>query len=121
VPGAILVLAVMVTPAAAAAQVTSNPVKATVLSVLFAETALLGGIVLSLGPGLPISGYVATIVFLWWVICRIVGRVLRSRGRSSPPENLSRGMPSAPSWEAANGAAGARADGGSTGVAVQAR
>lgn len=73
--GAILVLAVMVTPGAAAAQVTANPVLATVLSVLFAEIALIGGIILSLGPGLPISGYVATIIFLCYLGCRMIARV----------------------------------------------
>jgi zinc/manganese transport system permease protein len=72
--GAILVLTVMITPGAAAARVTANPVVATVLAVLFAETALLGGILLSLAPGLPISGYVAAIAFLIYVGCRLVGR-----------------------------------------------
>ncbi len=87
VVGAILVLAVMVTPGAAAAQVTANPAKATALSVLFAETALLGGIVLSLGPGLPISGYVATIVFLWYLLCRLLARLRRTDRirRAAPP------------------------------------
>ena len=72
--GAILVLAVMITPGAAAARVTANPVLATVLAVIFAEAALLGGIVLSLVPGAPISGYVTAIAFLIYIGCRIVGR-----------------------------------------------
>jgi zinc/manganese transport system permease protein len=72
--GAVLVLTVMIVPGAAAARVTASPVVATVLAVLFAETALLGGILLSLAPGLPISGYVATIAFLTYVACRVVGR-----------------------------------------------
>jgi zinc/manganese transport system permease protein len=76
--GAILVLTVMITPGAAAARVTANPVVATVLAVLFAETALLGGILLSLAPGLPISGYVAAIAFLIYVGCRLVGRKRRA-------------------------------------------
>jgi zinc/manganese transport system permease protein len=75
--GAILVLTVMIVPGAAAARVTANPVVATVLAVAFAETALLGGILLSLAPGLPISGYVATIAFLIYVACRVVGRSRR--------------------------------------------
>jgi zinc/manganese transport system permease protein len=75
--GAILVLTVMITPGAAAAHVTANPVVATVLAVLFAEAALLGGILLSLAPGLPISGYVAAIAFLIYVACRVVGRSRR--------------------------------------------
>lgn len=87
--GAVLVLAVMVTPGAAAAQVTANPARATVLSVLFAETALLGGIVLSLGPGLPISGYAATIVFLEYVLCRLIAR-WRRRGTDTWVSRVSR-------------------------------
>jgi zinc/manganese transport system permease protein len=76
--GAILVLTVMIVPGAAAARVTANPLLATALAVLFAETALVGGVVLSLAPGLPISGYVATIAFLIYVGCRTVARL---RGR----------------------------------------
>lgn len=76
--GAILVLAVMIAPGAAAAHVTSNPVTGTLLAVLFAEIALVGGAVLSLAPGLPVSGYVAGLAFLLYVGCRVVGRL---RGR----------------------------------------
>ena len=76
--GAIMVLAVMIAPGAAAAQVTANPVLATVLAIAFAELALLGGTVLSLAPGLPVSGYVATIAFLCYVGCRGVARLRRA-------------------------------------------
>ena len=75
--GAIMVLAVMIAPGAAAAQVTANPVLATVLAIAFAELALLGGTVLSLAPGLPVSGYVAAIAFLCYVGCRGVARLRR--------------------------------------------
>jgi len=74
VVGAILVLSVLIAPGAAAARVTANPVAATLLAVLFAEVALLGGTVLSLAPGLPVSGYVAAIAFLLYVGCRVIGR-----------------------------------------------
>jgi zinc/manganese transport system permease protein len=73
--GALLVLALMITPAAAACRVTSSPGRATVLSVVFAETAVLGGIVLSLAPGLPVSAFVTAISFAIYVGCRVVGRV----------------------------------------------
>jgi zinc/manganese transport system permease protein len=73
--GAILVLAVMVTPGAAAVRVSANPVVVTVLAVVFAEVALVGGTLLSLGPGVPVSGYVATLIFLCYLGCRLVGRV----------------------------------------------
>ncbi|MEU7818428.1 metal ABC transporter permease [Pseudonocardia sp. NPDC049154] len=76
--GAILVLSVTIIPGAAAARVTSNPLAATMLAIGIAELSLLGGTLLSLAPGLPISGYVATIAFLAYLVCRLVGRV---RGR----------------------------------------
>jgi zinc/manganese transport system permease protein len=79
--GAVIVLAVTVIPGAAAARVTANPLVATLLAVGFAELALLGGTVLSLAPGLPVSGYVATIAFLCYLGCRLVGRV-RSQVRT---------------------------------------
>lgn len=84
--GALLVLALLVTPAAAATAVTANPVTATILSVVFAEVAVLGGIVLSLSPGLPISPYVTSIGFLIYLVCRGVGALrLRRTGRRAQP------------------------------------
>jgi zinc/manganese transport system permease protein len=71
--GALLVLALLITPAAAAAQLTANPVRATVLAVVFAEIAAVGGILLSLAPGVPVSTFVTTISFLIYLICRIAG------------------------------------------------
>jgi zinc/manganese transport system permease protein len=78
VVGAVLVLSVMIAPGAAATRVTANPVLATVLAVVFAEVSLLGGVVLSLAPGLPVSGYVAAIAFACYVGCRVVGRFTRA-------------------------------------------
>jgi zinc/manganese transport system permease protein len=68
--GTLLVLSLLVTPAAAACRVTASPVRATVLAVVFAEAAVLGGIVLSLAPGAPISGFVATVSFVIYGGCR---------------------------------------------------
>jgi zinc/manganese transport system permease protein len=79
VVGAILVLSVMIAPGAAAARVTANPLVATLLAVAFAELALVGGTVLSLAPGLPVSGYVAAVAFTCYVGCRVVARF---RGRA---------------------------------------
>ncbi|MCO1655179.1 metal ABC transporter permease [Pseudonocardia humida] len=76
--GAILVLSVMIAPGAAAAQVTASPVRATLLAVLFAEVSLVGGTILSLAPGLPVSGYVAALAFACYLGCRLVAR-LRTR------------------------------------------
>ncbi|EFL11453.1 metal ABC transporter permease [Streptomyces sp. AA4] len=88
VVGSLLVVALMVTPAAAAARVTASPLRATVLSVVFAEVAALGGIVLSLAPGLPVSAFVTSISFLIYLVCRVIAWVRdRRRGvRTSPAE-----------------------------------
>ena len=82
VVGALLVLSLLVTPAAAAMRVTASPIWTPVLSVAFAVTAVVGGIMLALGGGLPISPYVTTISFLIYLICRIVG-ARRTSARAS--------------------------------------
>nr|WP_029898881.1 metal ABC transporter permease [Nocardia brasiliensis] len=79
--GALLVLALLITPAAAAAQLTADPVRATVLAVVFAELAAVGGILLSLAPGVPVSTFVTTISFLIYVISRVVGTRRRELAR----------------------------------------
>ena len=76
--GALLVLSLLVTPAAAAMRVTANPLLTPLLSVAFAVTSVVGGILLALGGGLPISPYVTTISFAIYLVCRIVGRVNRT-------------------------------------------
>ncbi|SDP05590.1 zinc/manganese transport system permease protein [Streptomyces sp. cf386] len=72
--GALLVLTLVVTPAAAAARVTASPVLLPALSVLFAVASIEGGILLALGSSIPISPYVTTISFTIYVVCRLVGR-----------------------------------------------
>jgi zinc/manganese transport system permease protein len=81
--GAILVLSVMIAPGAAAAQVTASPVRATALAVLFAEVSLVGGTILSLAPGLPVSGYVAALSFACYVGCRIVAAARNRRAAAT--------------------------------------
>ena len=71
--GALLVLALLVTPAAAAMRVTASPLLTPVLSVVFAVVSVVGGILLALGGGLPISPYVTTISFLIYLVCRLIG------------------------------------------------
>ncbi len=73
VVGALLVLALLNTPAAAAIRITTSPVWMPALSVLIALTSMLGGILLALGTSVPISPYVTTISFLWYVACRLAG------------------------------------------------
>ncbi|MFC9357311.1 metal ABC transporter permease [Rhodococcus sp. NPDC057014] len=71
--GALLVMALLITPAAAAAYVTASPLKATILSIVFAELAAVGGILLSLAPGVPVSSFVTTISFVIYLACRLSG------------------------------------------------
>jgi zinc/manganese transport system permease protein len=77
--GALLVLALMITPAAAAARVTASPLRATVLAVIFAEAAALGGFVLSLAPGAPVSAFVTGISFLIYLVCWTISRSRTTR------------------------------------------
>ena len=62
----VLVLALLVTPAAAAISLTASPARIVILSVVFAEVSIVGGILLALGGSLPISPYVTTISFALW-------------------------------------------------------
>ena len=96
--GALLVLSLLVTPAAAALRLTSHPVVVPVLSMVFAVVSVVGGILLALGGGLPISPYVTTISFLIWVVCRIVGsrRDRRGRDRVAVREQTAGGEPRLP-------------------------
>ena len=72
VVGALLVLALLVTPAAAALRLSKSQLWVPVLSVSFAFISMIGGILLALGGGLPISPYVTTISFLIYLIARAV-------------------------------------------------
>ncbi|MBX9719598.1 MAG: metal ABC transporter permease [Microbacteriaceae bacterium] len=70
--GALLVMALLVTPAAAALRVSSSPVMVPVLSMVFGLVSAVGGILLAIGGSLPISPYITTISFAIYVVCRIV-------------------------------------------------
>jgi ABC-type Mn2+/Zn2+ transport systems, permease components len=80
VVGALLVLALVVTPAAAAMRVTASPRLVPLLSVVFAVTSVVGGILLALGGSIPISPYVTTIAFTIFLSCRTI-EALRARLR----------------------------------------
>jgi zinc/manganese transport system permease protein len=72
VVGALLILALLCTPAAAALKVTASPLWVVLLSVAFACTSMVGGILVALGTSIPISPYVTTISFLIYLACRAV-------------------------------------------------
>ncbi|MCY0905295.1 metal ABC transporter permease [Arthrobacter sp. H14-L1] len=82
VVGALLVLALLITPAAAALQVTSSPKLVVLLSIGFAMLSTVGGILLALGGRIPVSPYVTTLSFLVYVSCRGIGAFRRKRGRN---------------------------------------
>jgi zinc/manganese transport system permease protein len=70
--GALLVLSLLVTPAAAALRLSSSQIWVPVMSISFAMVSVVGGILLALGGGLPISPYVTTISFLFYLIARVI-------------------------------------------------
>ncbi|MGW5126155.1 metal ABC transporter permease [Streptomyces sp. NPDC004069] len=88
VVGALLVLTLVVTPAAAASRVTASPVLLPLLSVVFAVASIEGGILLALGSSIPISPYVTTISFGIYVVCRCAGtyRARRWGARAAAPQ-----------------------------------
>lgn len=85
---ALLVLTLVVTPAAAAARVTASPVLLPLLSAVFAVVSIEGGILLALGSSIPISPYVTTISFSIYLACRLAGgyRTRRWGSRRSAPQ-----------------------------------
>ena len=70
--GALLVLSLLVTPAAAALRLSSSQFWVPVMSIGIAMISVVGGILLALGGGLPISPYVTTISFLFYLVARIL-------------------------------------------------
>jgi len=81
--GALLVMALLVTPAAAAMRVTSGPVSVPLLASVFGVVSAVGGILLAIMGTLPVSPYITTISFLIYLVCRVAGsrrgRVTRAR------------------------------------------
>lgn len=81
--GALLVMALLVTPAAAAMRVASGPVSVPLLAAIFGVVSAVGGILLAIAGTLPVSPYITTISFAIYLVCRVVGarrgRVVRAR------------------------------------------
>jgi zinc/manganese transport system permease protein len=72
--GALLVMALLVTPAAAAMRLTAGPVAVPLLAALFGFVSAVGGILLALAGTLPVSPYITTLSFTIYVVCWIVQR-----------------------------------------------
>ena len=77
VVGALLVMTLLVTPAAASLRLTSSPLWVPVLSMIFAVVSVVGGILLALGGGLPISPYVTTLSFAIYLVARLVEKLTK--------------------------------------------
>ncbi|WP_292835181.1 metal ABC transporter permease [Microbacterium sp.] len=71
--GALLVLALLVTPAAAAMRIASGPISVPLLAALFGIVSAVGGILLAVMGTLPVSPYITTISFAIYVGCRVLG------------------------------------------------
>ena len=89
--GVLLVMALLITPGAAAANITFSPFRAVVWSTIFAEVAAVGGLVLSLAPGLPVSVFVTAISFVIYLVCRAIAW---ARGRRLTRDESARGSAS---------------------------
>ncbi len=76
--GALLVMALLVTPAAAAMRVSRGPVAVPVLAAVFGVVSAVGGILLAVAGTLPVSPYITTISFLIYLACRLIGRRVES-------------------------------------------
>ncbi len=80
--GALLVMALLVTPAAAAMRIASGPVSVPLIAAAFGFVSAVGGILLAIMGTLPVSPYITTISFAIYLVCRAIGarrgRVLRA-------------------------------------------
>lgn len=70
--GALLVMALLVTPAAAAMRVSHGPLGVPLLAALFGFVSAVGGILLAIAGTLPVSPYITTISFLIYLVCRVI-------------------------------------------------
>lgn len=88
--GALLVLALLVTPAAAAMRVSSSPVVVPLLSMGFGFVSAVGGILIALGGSLPISPFITTISFGIYVVARWSEKARAISGRRRDASAVSR-------------------------------
>ena len=72
VVGVLLILTLLITPGAAAERLTAKPGRATGYSVVIALTCVLGGIFLALVTNVPVSVFVTSISFAWYLAARFL-------------------------------------------------
>ena len=83
VVGVLLVLTLLITPAASAQKMSVRPLTASVLAVAIALACTMGGILLGLFTPFPTSFFVATLSFAVYLLSRALGPALAGRGRNS--------------------------------------
>ena len=71
--GALLVMALLVTPAAAAMRIATGPIAVPLLAAAFGFVSAVGGILLAIAGTLPVSPYITTISFMIYLVCRGIG------------------------------------------------
>ncbi|SFR87465.1 zinc/manganese transport system permease protein [Microbacterium sp. cf046] len=71
--GALLVMALLVTPAAAAMRIATGPIAVPMLAAAFGFVSAVGGILLAVMGTLPVSPFITTISFAIYVACRVIG------------------------------------------------
>jgi len=81
VVGVLLILTLLITPGATAERLTARPGQATLVSVLIALLATVGGILLALVTAAPVSFFVTTIAFVCYVAARLGGPLIARRSR----------------------------------------
>ena len=75
--GALLVLTLLVTPAASAARLTSSQLWGPLLAIIFGVISAVGGMLLSLGAALPVSPFITTVSFTIYLVCVVISLVRR--------------------------------------------
>lgn len=80
--GALLVLALLVTPSAAALRLTSSPVLAPVLSMVFGVVSMVGGILIALPWSIPVSPFITTLSFMIYLVTWGIGSLRTRTGRA---------------------------------------
>lgn len=93
--GALLVMALLVTPAAAAMRISHGPLAVPLLSALFGLVSAVGGILLAIAGTLPVSPYITTISFAIWGVCRLVAWRRDRAVRSAEEADVDTAVPAA--------------------------
>lgn len=84
--GALLVMALLVTPAAAAMRVATGPLSVPLLAAAFGFVSAVGGILLAIAGTLPVSPYITTISFVIYLVCRAIGSRRGRVTRTASPQ-----------------------------------